>query len=384
MVPRVVRIGTSVRYSSKLCTSVLAAAFAFAGACTPQQRGAHNPTASAPAALTTTLRVALDGRGVLPLKDGSSRIPRRGAGEFALVATAPLARHPSRDEKLLAVLTDSSERVVKQVAFVVDARRATVRMTVPDTGTYRLEIWSGTQFLAGNTFVAAALPTLDGMRALELHQDAAPKLELSAASAIAWSHWDSAETDEAYIAEWWHDNKRTLVAGSERSTFQRDVLAEVAVATSPDAFVDRPVWRFVTERFSVPDSVGRQPGMWELRIFRDNHPALALGFTVYANGVVRSAAAGRVHAKNRIELDVTRPTNAPDRSRELAKIPHEKATQSAGFPVTVAEIRALTRSEILRSQRAQLNQSSDSALVPQMRQLISQVGKPWTDSERPN
>ncbi|HEY4058003.1 MAG TPA: hypothetical protein VGM39_15415 [Kofleriaceae bacterium] len=350
-----------------------------------QQHGANAPTARAVAPLATALRVSLDGKNVITLKDGSSRIPRRGAGAFDLVASAPISRMPTADEKLIAVLTDSSERVVKQVAFVVDARRASVRMTVPDTGTYRLEIWSGTQFLAGNTFVAAALPTLDGMRALELHQDAAPKLELSASSAVAWSHWDSAETDEAYIAEWWHDNKRTSVAGSERSTFQRDVLAEIAVATSPDAFVDRPVWRFVTERFPVPDNVARQPGPWELRIYRDNHPTLALGFSVYANGVVRSAAAGRVHAKNRIELDVTRPTNAPDRSRDLAKIPHEKPTQTAaGLPVTVAEIRGLTRSEILRSQRAMLNQSSDAELVPQMRQLISQVGKPWTDSERPN
>ncbi|HEY4178808.1 MAG TPA: hypothetical protein VGM90_18305 [Kofleriaceae bacterium] len=367
-------------------TIVLAAALAFAGACTPQQqRGAHASTATvAPAALTTTLRVALDGQNVVTLKDGSSRIPRRGAGEFDLVASAPLARHPGANEPLLAVLTDTSERVVKQVAFVVTDRRATVRMKVPDTGTYRLEIWSGTQFLAGNTFIAVALPTLDGMRALELHQDAAPKLELSSASAVAWSHWDSAETDEAYIAEWWHDNKRTSVAGSERSTFQRDVLAEISVATSPDAFADRPVWRFVTSRFPVPDNVARQIGAWELRIYRDNHPTLALGFTVYANGVVRSAAAGRVHAKNRIELDVTRPSGAPDRSRELAKIPHEKPTQTAAMPVTVAEIRALTRSEILRSQRAQVNQSFDAGLVPQMRQLITQVGKPWTDSERPN
>lgn len=100
-----------------------------------------------------------------------------------------------------------------------------------------------------------------------------------------------------------------------------------------------------------------------------------------------------------------------DAGRQLAKLAHTRFEASKRFllPVTVAEVRALTRSEVLRGLRTRLNglqrqlgagaadpttlqfggrDESPQAvearkLVSVMQKMIGSLGEPWTEAERP-
>jgi len=392
--------------ATALPTFLLAAALAL-GACAPH--GAHLKTPTSERPISSELSVVLDEKQVASYKDGTTRLAGRGAGVFKVVATAPIERHPFPGENIIAVLT-SGERVLKQAPFVFDARSGRAHVEIPGPGTYRLEMWADNKFIVGNTFVAASLPTLDGQRALELHQQATPQLYLTKdnlhiAGKVRWSHWDSIETDAAFIAEWWHDGTQISTARTSRSTFQRDALLRVQMAADTDAFADEPLWRFASETFELPDQTPYTTGHWELRIYRDDHPALAFGFDVFADRSVRGAEHRAIHTGH-IELDVSPAKESKDATRALAKLPHTKfeGAKTLFLPVTVTEVRALARSGLLRGQRARLNMlqrmaprgASDQVekdetpqiaeikkLVPTMQKLIVSMGEPWTDDERP-
>ena len=367
------------------------------GACAPGRPGARSPENERP--IATGLSISLDGRTVEALNDGSTRIVGRGPETFRIVATTKIERYPDPGEALIAILT-SGDRVVKQAPFVIDGFHARARLDVPSTGTYRLELWSRQRFVAGNTFVAASLPMLDGQRVLELHQDAGPQLALTKEGGqIRWMHWDSLESDTAFVAEWWKDGKRVGAAGGKRSEFQREILARLQVTAQVDGFANQPTWRWTREQFDLHDQL--TAGHWELRVYRDDHPALSFGFEVTADGSVRGAGRRTIHT-GKVELDVSAAAASRDAARQLAKLPRtrfEPAKKSL-LPVSVAEARALTRSEVLRSLRPRLNslqrQASGDAVTTDapdsaeahkvaatMQRLISSLGEPWMESERP-
>lgn len=320
---------------------------------------------------------------------------------ISILATTNVERHPYPGEKVIAVLT-RGERVVRQVDVAFDAVRGRAKLDVPGPGTYRLELWDEGTFLVGNTFVASQLPMLDGKRALELHQDAAPRLvaKRTAPSEVIWQHWDAVDTDEAFVAEWWHDGKRTGTAGAKRSELQREVLARVQNVERAEALGLQPAWKWETEKFPLPDTLLRSAGHWELRIYREDKPAIALGFDIDAQGVAHGTQKQST-SEGSVELEVTPAPASKDAAKQLARLPRTKFEASKKFVlgVTPAEARALTRSGVLRTQRLRLNQlshqqGSDAAmgfkddsetkqLVAAMQKLIAQLGEPWTDAEKP-
>lgn len=320
---------------------------------------------------------------------------------ISIVATTNVERHPYPGEKIIAVLT-RGERVVKQVDVAFDAVRGRAKLDVPGPGTYRLELWDEGRFLVGNTFVASQLPMLDGKRKVELHQDAAPRLvaKRESPSEIIWQHWDAVDADEAFAAEWWHDGKRVGPAGAKRSDLQREVLARVQNAERLEALGLLPAWKWVTETFTLPDTLLRSTGHWQLRIYRDDHPAIALGFEIDEQGVVHGTQK-QTTREGSVELEVTPAPPSKDAARQLAKLPRTKFEAAKKFVlgVTPAEARALVRSGVLRSQRLRLNvlshqQGGDPAmgfkddgetkqLVAAMQKLIAQLGEPWSDAEKP-
>lgn len=332
----------------------------------------------------------------------SVELASKAQDRISITLTTDVARHPYPGEKVIAVLT-RGERVVKQVDVSFDAVRGRAKLDVPGPGTYRLELWDEGRFLVGNTFVASQLPMLDGKRALELHQDAAPRLvaKRESPSEVVWHHWDAVDTDEAFVAEWWHDGKRTGVAGGKRSELQREVLARVQNVERLEALALQPAWKWVTEKFTLPDTLLRSAGHWELRIYREDRPAISLAFDIDEDGLVRGTQKQTTRAGS-VELEVTPAPASKEAARALAKLPHTKFEASKKFAlgVTPAEARALTRSEVLRSQRLRLNvlshqqggdpsamgfkdDSETKQLVASMQKLIAQLGEPWSDAEKP-
>lgn len=333
------------------------------------------------------------------------RIAGRGAEPFRILATTDVIRHPFPGEQVTAVLS-SGERVVTQSQFTFDAVHGRAKVTVPAPGTYRLEIWSNDRFVVGNTFVAASLPTLDGRRMFELHEQAGPQLTLTEqlTGHLTWQHWDTLETDTAFIAEWWVDGKKHSAAGAKRSEFQRETLRQVQIADQVEALGDQTAWRWTTENFNLPDvlrDVPVKPGHWELRIYRDEREPISLAFDVTYDGKVHGAQKLFTRTGG-IEVDLAAAPPSKEAQRALAKVPRSKFEPSkrALLAVTVPEVRALTRSEILRSLRTQLNNlqrqtggdavqfsAQDNAeakkLVAQMQKLILALGEPWTPAERP-
>ncbi|HVK84417.1 MAG TPA: hypothetical protein VM513_09940 [Kofleriaceae bacterium] len=389
---------------------MLLGALAFA-ACHPSPR-ATTPASEHP--IVSDLVVALEGKGVVHDPDGSSRLPGHGPTAFRITATSKLTRHPYPGEDLKAVLT-TGERVVSQVSFSYDARRAKTVLDIPEPGTYRLEIWRGEQFLVGNTFVAASLPATDGQRVLELHQDAAPRLFITRGFAsgkptftgsVRLMHWDSIDTDTGYIEEWWLDGNRVGAAGRGRSELQKEVLLGVQIARGS---LDLTSWRWARDQFELPDHLPSRPGHWELRVYREHHPALAFGFEVTARASIRGAQHVTIQDGS-VELVVGVPdvskAVAKSVARELAQLPRETFAASSKYAlgVTVEEVRALTRSEELRRLRLRINelqrswpggpadavggeetshQAEMKRLVPVMKRMIGALGEPWTDEERP-
>lgn len=335
----------------------------------------------------------------------------RAGNPFTVIAMTEVDRHPYPKEVVMGILT-SGERVVSQTPFVFDAVKGKAKITVPGPGSYRLEIWEAGKFVVGNTFVASSLPNLDGKRAFELHQDAAPRMIVrrDSPSEVVWQHWDSVDKDEAFIAEWWRDGKRVAPAGGKRSWLQREVLGRVQNVERVEALGMHPAWKWTTEKFPLPDTLLRSEGRWELRVYRDEQVPLGFSFEVDANGQVRGAQK-QTSTDGSVELEVNQVPAPKDIARQLAKFPRTKFEGSKKFllPVTVAEVRALTRSEVLRNQRVRLNALSHQgvnsdptinsfggskdqsrpldneakALVASMQKLIAALGEPWTDDERP-
>lgn len=395
--------------SSRLSLLSLLFSLAAVAACTPAPRGPKTPIAERPVAIGLT--IALDGAGVETLADGTTRMKGHGATPFRIVVVTKVDRHPHPGERVLAVLT-SGERVVKQQPFTFDAVRGRVAFDVPAPGTYRIEIWQEDRFILGNTFVAAALPALDGTRALELHQDASPRLAVrpTGTSELIWNHWDAIDADVAFAAEWWRDGKRVGSAGAKRSELQREVLAKVQNAVRVEQLGDLPAWKWTTEKFPLPVGAVAQIGVghWELRVYREDRPPLALGFDVNADGSVRGTQKRTVR-EGRIELDVSPAPASKTVAKEMAALPRTRFMGSKRFllPVMVAEARALTRSDVLRNQRVRLNALSrqmggDSSgtmqfggqdaspqaveartLVASMQKLIASLGTEWADDEKP-
>jgi hypothetical protein len=357
------------------------------------------------------LQITLDGKDVEPLPDGA-KIAGRGADPFTIVATTKVDRHPYPREEVIAILT-SGEHVVRQVPFAFDAVSGKAKLIVPGPGTYRLEIWEHDHFIVGNTFVAASLPALDGKRSLELHQDAGPKMLVhrDAPSEVVWRHWDALDKDEAFVAEWWKNGARVSSAGAKRSDLQREVLARVQNVERVEALGLQPAWKWTTEKFPLPDTLLRSEGHWELRVYRDDHGPVGFSFDVDHDGFVTGSQHQRA-ASGGVELEVAQVAASRDATRALAKLPHTKFEAAKKFllPVTVAEARALTRSEVLRNQRVRLNALSHQGaggdpstmqfggkkddgrspldneakqLVASMQKLIAQLGDPWTDEEKP-
>lgn len=367
---------------------------------------AHAPRRPGPGVAERPVAVGL----TVAFEDGTTKLRGHGPTPFTIVATTKVGRQPYPGERVTAVLT-RGEHVVKQVPMTFDALRGRVVMPVAEPGTYRLEIWQEQQFVVGNTFVAAALPALDGMHSLELHQDAMPQLAVRPAgtSELVWNHWDAIDTDEAFVAEWWRDGKRVGPASARRSELQREVLAKVQNVVSVEQLGELPAWRWARESFPLPvGAVARiGVGRWELRVAREDHPALAFGFQVNADGSVRGTQ-GRTVREGRVELDVSQSQAPRTAGREMAKLPHTRFLGSKRFllPVTIAEAHALTRSDVLRNQRVRLNaltrqlggdagatvqfgadQSPQAVeaktLVASMQKLIAQLGADWDDSEKP-
>ena len=335
----------------------------------------------------------------------------RPGAPFAILATTKVDRHPYPKEAVIGILT-SGERVVSQTPFVFDAVNGKAKIAVPGPGSYRLEIWEEGKFVVGNTFVASALPALDGKRTFELHQDAAPRMMVrrDSPSEVVWQHWDPVDKDEAFIAEWWRDGKRVAAAGGKRSWLQREVLGRVQNVERVEALGQFPAWKWTTEKFTLPDTLLRSEGHWELRVYRDDQVPLGFAFDVDANGQVRGVQK-QTAINGSVELEVNQVTAPKDVARQLAKLPRTKFEGSKKFllPVTVAEMRALTRSEVLRNQRVRLNALSHQgitsdptmnsfggskgearpldneakALVASMQKLIAALGEPWSDDERP-
>jgi len=372
-------------------------------ACVPPAGRAKTPVAERP--IAKGLAITLEEKGVHTDKDGTMRIAGRGAEPFRILATTDVIRHPFPGEQVTAVLS-SGERVVTQSQFTFDAVHGRAKVTVPAPGTYRLEIWSNDRFVVGNTFVAASLPTLDGRRMFELHEQAGPQLTLTEqlTGHLTWQHWDTLETDTAFIAEWWVDGKKHSAAGAKRSEFQRETLRQVQIADQVEALGDQTAWRWTTENFNLPDvlrDVPVKPGHWELRIYRDEREPISLAFDVTYDGKVHGAQKLFTRTGG-IEVDLAAAPPSKEAQRALAKVPRSKFEPSkrALLAVTVPEVRALTRSEILRSLRTQLNNlqrqtggdavqfsAQDNAeakkLVAQMQKLILALGEPWTPAERP-
>lgn len=353
-------------------------------ACTPGAKGPKPAGPPSPVASALTVELA-----------------SKAQDRISIVATTNVERHPYPGERVTAVLT-RGERVVKQVDVAFDAVRGRAKLDVPGPGTYRLELWDEGTFLVGNTFVASQLPMLDGKRSLELHQDAAPRLvaKRTEPSVVVWQHWDAVDTDEAFVAEWWHDGQRAGTAGGKRSDLQREVLARVQNVERIEALALQPTWKWVTEKFPLPDTLLRSTGHWELRIYRDDHAAIALGFDIDERGVVHGTQK-QTTSEGSVELEVTPAPASKDAARQLAKLPRTKFEASKKFVlgVTPEEVRALTRSGVLRTQRLRLNvlshqQGGDPAmgfkddsetkqLVAAMQKLIAQLGEPWSDAEKP-
>lgn len=380
-------------------------------ACHPSPRAT---TPQGERAIVADLAIALEGKGVVVDPDGSSRLPGHGPTAFRVSATSKLTRQPYPGEDLKAVLT-TGERVVSQMSFTYDARRAKTLVDIPGPGTYRLEIWLGEKFLVGNTFVAASLPSTNGQRVLELHQDAAPRLFITRgfdngkptfSGNVRLMHWDSIDTDTGYIAEWWLDGHRVGAAGRGRSELQKQVLLGVQVARGE---LDLTSWKWTREQFELPDHLPSRPGHWELRVYREHHPALAFGFEVTPRAAIRGAQHVTIQDGS-VELVVGVPdlSKAAARStaRELAQLPREtfQASSKYALGVTVEEVRALTRSEELRRLRLRINelqrswpggpadavdgdetpqQAEMKRLVPMMKKMIGALGEPWADEERP-
>lgn len=387
--------------------SVVVTAAALVGACVVSP--AKTPVAPPERPIAHGLSVSLDGKLVETTKDGSTRLTGRGPEAFRIVATTTIERHPYPGESLTAILT-SGERVVKQAPFVVDAVRGRARLDVPGPGTYRLEIWTQDRLVEGNTFVAASLPALDGQRVLELHQNAGPRLYVTSegTGSVKWMHWDSVDADGAFVAEWWKDGKRFSAAGGKRSEFQREVMLKLQTSDQPEMFGELMAWRWLTEQFPLPDRLTTEVGRWELRVYRDDKSPVAFGFQITPDGLVQGAQRRTVGIGN-VELEVASAPASKEASRQLAKLPGSRFEASKKYllPVTVAEIRALTRSEVLRGMRVRLNtlerqKINDSSgtyqfgdrdesprgieahkLVSAMQKLIAMLGEPWTDSERP-
>ncbi len=378
-------------------------------ACVPPASRGKTPAQERP--IAKGLQITLDEKGVHTDQDGTMRIPGRGADPFHIVALTSIERHPYPGEKVLAILS-SGERIVKQSTFTFDAMHGRAKLEVPAPGTYRLEIWSNERFIVGNTFVAASLPTLDGRRMFELHEQAGPQLVLTEqlTGQLMWQHWDTLETDTAFVAEWWVDGKKHSAAGSKRSDFQRETLRQVQIADEVEALGDQTAWRWTTENFNLPDvlrDVPVQPGHWELRVYRDDREPIALGFEVTRDGKIHGAQKLATRTGG-IEVDLTQAPASKDATRALAKLPRSRFEPSKRvlLAVTVPEVRALTRSQILRGMRTQLNNlqrqggggetsiqfggkdESPQAvearkIVEQMKKLILSLGEPWTDTERP-
>jgi hypothetical protein len=335
----------------------------------------------------------------------------RAGAAFTIVAMTKIDRHPYPKELVIGILT-SGERVVSQTPFVFDAVKGKAKITVPGPGSYRLEIWEEGKFVIGNTFVASSLPALDGKRSFELHQDAAPRMMVhrDSPSEVVWQHWDSVDKDEAFVAEWWRDGNRIAAAGGKRSSLQREVLARVQNVERVDALGLHPAWKWTTEKFTLPDTLLRSEGHWELRVYRDEQVSIGFTFEVDVNGEVHGGQK-QTATDGSVELEVNQVPTPKDVMRQLAKFPHTKFEGSKKFllPVTVAEVRALTRSEVLRNQRVRLNALSHQginsdptmnsfggskdqsrpldneakALVTSMQKLIAALGEPWNDDERP-
>lgn len=384
-------------------------AVAALAACVPPASRGKAGVAQRP--IAKGLTITLDEKGVQTDRDGTMRIPGRGGNAFRIVASTSIERHPYPGEKLTAVLS-SGERFVKQTTFTVDALHGRAKLEVPATGTYRLEIWENDRFIVGNTFVAASLPTLDGRRMFELHEQAGPQLLLTEqlTGQLTWQHWDTLETDGAFVAEWWVDGHRHSSAGSKRSDFQRETLRQVQIADDVDALGDQTAWKWTTENFNLPDvlrDLPVKPGHWELRVYRDERDPIALSFDVTGDGKVHGAQKLATRTGG-IEVELAAAPASKDATRALAKLPRSRFEPSkrALLAVTVPEVRALTRSQILRGMRTQLNNlqrqsgggevslqfgpKDDSPaavearkLVEQMKKLILSIGEPWTDAERP-
>ena len=352
--------------------------------CVPPPKGPRPGVAQAPIATELTVELA-----------------SKAQDRISIVATTNVERHPYPGEKVTAVLT-RGERVVKQVDVAFDAVRGRAKLEVPGPGAYRLELWNEGTFLVGNTFVASQLPMLDGKRVLHLYQDAAPRLfaNIESPSHIVWQHWDAVDNDEAFVAEWWRDGKRVGPAGAKRSDLQREVLARVQNVERIEALGLLPAWKWVTEKFPLPDTLLRSAGHWQLRIYRDDHPAIALGFEIDENGVVHGTQK-QTTRDGSVELEVLLAPPSKDATRQLAKLPRTKfeAAKKFALGVTPAEVRALVRSGVLRNQRLRLNvlthqnggdsgmsfkdDSEAKQLVAAMQKLIAQLGEPWSDAEKP-
>lgn len=362
--------------------------------------------------IATGVTVTLDGDKVQTSKDGTMRIAGRGPEHpFRILVTTKVVRHPYPGEQLIAILT-TGERVVKQAPFTFDARHARAKLDVPGPGNYRVEMWSGDRFFGGNTFVAASMPALDGQRALEVHQDAAPRLFMTRESSqlfsggVRWMHWDALDSDEGFVAEWWHNGKRVGSAGEKRSELQRQTLLQLQITTQPELLSRLNNWKWTTEQFDLPDYLPTRHGHWELRIYRDEHAAVSFAFDVTPNGSVRGSQ-GRIIRDGSVELEVSAAPDSKDAMKQLAKLERTKFEASKKYllGVTPAEVRALTRSAELRRMRIRLNElhrhtladssgamsfTDDSPqaveakkLVVAMKKMIAVMGEPWTDSDTP-
>jgi len=219
-------------------------------------------------------------------------------------------------------------------------------------------------------------------------------------------HWDSIDTDTGYIAEWWQNGKKVAEAGRGRSELQKQVLLDIQIARGT---LELNPWKWTEQKFDLPDYLPTRAGHWELRVYREHHPALAFGFDVSDRGAIRGGQHAQIQDGS-VELVVTVPelTKAQSKAlaRELAAIPREnfEASKQYALGVTVEEVRALTRSEELRRLRLRVNELQRSwpgghpdavdpedspqeaemkRLVATMKKMITAMGVPWEESERP-
>jgi hypothetical protein len=292
-------------------------------------------------------------------------------------------------------------------------------------GDYEVELMVRGRSILGHAFKIAEVPVWGGGRQVQLFGHIGNRVELDDGR-LRLARWVvEDEPTQAFVIEWWHDNRRVWVTRGRTDRWQAyglDAIVQRAQPRKDVAGVRPTLWTYGAERYAIPKDLILMGGMWEARVYREGAPPVAVAFELSSSPDTQESrvALKRVHLSSELFL---RPLPTGLGAAAFAAIPGKqqptppaRKLRALVEPVAFdrAAIRALFRSpELARKwrefidankntmhdetwnltadEKAQLNgMRNEDRLVavkrlrPQIVALLAKLSGPWQPDDVPD